>query len=56
MRLGFSTDFINAFNPVQYDAPRAFDPASNHFGKVIQQWNTPRYIQFKARPAEAAVE
>jgi len=49
-RLEFSTDFINAFNHVQFDNPNA-DPTSNNFGKVTQQWNTPRWIQFKLRLA-----
>jgi hypothetical protein len=31
-----------------YDNPNT-DPTSNDFGKVTQQWNTPRWIQFKAR-------
>ena len=48
LRAEFSTDFINALNNVQYDNPNA-DPTSNNFGKVTQQWNTPRWIQFKMR-------
>ncbi|HEY3137341.1 MAG TPA: carboxypeptidase-like regulatory domain-containing protein [Blastocatellia bacterium] len=48
LRLEFSTDFINSFNHVVYDNPNT-DPTSNDFGKVTQQWNTPRWIQFKAR-------
>jgi hypothetical protein len=44
----FSTDFINAFNHVQYDVP-VTNPSSPDFGKVTQQWNTPRWIQFKMR-------
>ena len=50
VRLEFSADFINALNKVQYDNPNT-DPASHNFGKVTQQWNTPRWIQFKMRLA-----
>ena len=48
LRVEFSTDFINALNNVQYDNPNT-DPTSSNFGKVTQQWNTPRWIQFKMR-------
>ena len=48
VRLEFSTDFINALNSVQWDSPNT-DPASSNFGRVTQQWNTPRWIQFKMK-------
>lgn len=47
-RMEFRTDFINAMNNVQWDQPST-DLNSTNFGRVTQQWNTPRWIQFQFR-------
>lgn len=44
----FKTDLINATNTVQWDNPST-DVNSSNFGKVTQQYNTPRWIQFSLR-------
>ena len=46
--LEFRLDLINAFNHVLWDTPNT-DINSSNFGKVTQQWNTPRWIQFQMR-------
>ncbi|MGI8782889.1 MAG: hypothetical protein ACR2L2_04455 [Acidobacteriota bacterium] len=47
-RFEVRADAINVFNRVQWDNPST-DPLSSNFGRVTQQWNTPRWIQFQLR-------
>jgi hypothetical protein len=44
----FRLDLINAFNHVLWDVPST-DINSSNFGKVTNQWNTPRFVQFGLR-------
>ena len=47
-RLEFRTDFINLFNTVQWNTPIT-DPNNLNFGAAVEQFNTPRWIQFQLR-------
>jgi Carboxypeptidase regulatory-like domain/TonB dependent receptor len=44
----FRLDLINAFNHVLWNNPITAIDNSN-FGRVDQQWNTPRFVQFQLR-------
>lgn len=48
VRMEFKTDFINAANNVQWNNPST-DVTSDNFGRVTEQYNTPRWIQFQFR-------
>jgi Carboxypeptidase regulatory-like domain/TonB dependent receptor len=48
LKMHFRTDFINAFNHVNYVGPTN-DINSSNFGRVTNQANTPRWIQFQLR-------
>jgi hypothetical protein len=48
LKMHFRTDFINALNHVNYTAPNN-DINSSNFGRVTNQANTPRWIQFQLR-------
>jgi hypothetical protein len=44
----FRLDLINAFNHVLWNNPNT-DIGNSNFGRVTEQWNTPRFIQFQLR-------
>src|SRR5262249_27019838 len=44
----FRLDMINTFNHVLWNNPNTVIDNSN-FGRVTEQWNTPRFIQFQLR-------
>jgi len=44
-RLQFRSEFLNAFNTVRFSAPNT-NVASNQFGLINSQANSPRQIQF----------
>jgi hypothetical protein len=46
--LEFRLDMINTFNHVLWNNPNT-DINSSNFGRVTEQWNTPRFIQFQLR-------
>ena len=46
--LEFRLDLINALNTVQWDLPST-DINSSNFGKLTEQRNTPRWVQFQLR-------
>src|SRR5262245_48154909 len=46
--LEFRLDMINTFNHVLWNNPNVAINNSN-FGRVTEQWNTPRFIQFQLR-------
>ncbi|HKX31606.1 MAG TPA: hypothetical protein VJ302_28215, partial [Blastocatellia bacterium] len=48
LKMHFRTDFINALNHVNYVGPNN-DITSSNFGRVSNQANTPRWIQFQLR-------
>jgi carboxypeptidase family protein/TonB-dependent receptor-like protein len=48
VRMHFRTDFINAFNQVTWVGPNT-DINSSNFGRITNQANTPRWIQFQLR-------
>ena len=48
LKMHFRTDFINALNHVNYVGPNN-DLNSSNFGRITNQANTPRWIQFQLR-------
>jgi hypothetical protein len=48
VRMELRADFINIANNVQWDNPNT-DIGSSNFGRVTNQYNTPRWIQFQFR-------